>query len=219
MKFTEEQAVEALRAELTNKGRKTLAMSERTLAKQTEILVKKFANDEMGLPDFVSDVIEILNTMEGDIRKKNSDFVNKWKEEHPETEPPKNSEPQKQNENPEMKALMERIAALEKDKAESEKKASIAQKRKDLAVKLKEKGVSDSEWIDLQLSKVNFDRKFDMDAEAADYVKLYNKSQSTGGGAPAPFNPKGQPVNQGFLDSINKAKTLAKNERAVIETK
>ena len=51
MKFTKEQAVEALRAELTNKGRKTQHMSDRTLANLTEILVKKYANEYTGLPD------------------------------------------------------------------------------------------------------------------------------------------------------------------------
>ena len=88
MKFTKEQAVEALRAELTNKGRKTQHMFDRTLANLTEILVKKFANEDTGLPDFVTDMMEIFNEVEGDARKKNSDFA-KYKEAHPESEPPK----------------------------------------------------------------------------------------------------------------------------------
>ena len=74
MKFTKEQAVEALRAELTNKGRKTQHMFDRTLANLTEILVKKFANEDTGLPDFVTDMMEIFNEVEGDARKKDKEY-------------------------------------------------------------------------------------------------------------------------------------------------
>ncbi len=218
MKFTQNEAAKKIIGILT-RGGKDLQMSERSINENLDSLMKLLMNDETELDDFIGKVRPIFETMNNNAKKDISDFANKWKEEHPENEPPKDSELQKQSENPEMQALMERIAALEKDKAESEKKASIAQKRKDLAAKLKEKGVSDSEWIDLQLSKVNFDREFDMDAETADYVKLYNKSQSNGGGAPAPLYPTEQLANQVFLDSLNKAKALAKNERAVIETK
>lgn len=219
MKFTNEQAVEALRSELTNKGRKTLHMSERTLAKQTEILVKKLANDETGLPEFVADAIEILNEFEGDARKKNSDFA-KYKEAHPETNPQnQDPEPSKSTESPEMKALMERIAALEKDKAESEKKASIAQKRKDITAKLKEKGVKDDEWLNDFLSEVSITEDFDVDAKAESFVKLYNKSKASGGNSVPPASPTGGGNDSAIAQSIKAAAELAKKERAVIENK
>lgn len=211
MKFTNEQAVEALRAELTNKGRKTLAMSERTLAKQTEILVKKFADDETGLPEFVSDVIEILNTMEGNIRKTNSDFVNKWKEDHPESEPPQNTDDPAKTENPELQKLMERIAALEADKQASEKKASMTQRKKDLAAKFKEKGVKDSEWVEKLLSKVNLDREIEIDKEVDELLPLYNQSRASGGGAVPPVNPSGGSPD--IMESMKDVSELAKRQR------
>lgn len=219
MKFTNEQAVEALRAELTNKGRKTLHMSERTLARQAEILVKKLANDETGLPEFVADAIEILNEFEGDARKKNSDFA-KYKELHPESNinPPTDPEPPKPTESPEMKALMERIAALEKDKEESNLRASIAQKRKDLTAKLKEKGVKDDEWLNDLLSEVNITAETDIDAKVESYVKLYNKSKANGGNPVTPANPNGGGTDDAWLKSIDAAVELDKGERAIIET-
>lgn len=219
MKFTEEQAREALRAELTNKGRKSLAMSDRTLAKTTESLMKRLADEEMGLPDFVEIAVEILNPVNDNIRKDKSDFANKWKEEHPEPEPSTNTEPPKPTENPEIKALMERIAALETDKKESEKRASIAQKRKDLTAKLKAKGVKDEEWMNDFLSEVNVTEDFDVDAKVDTFVKLYNKSRSNGGGAPAPGNPDGGSAADAFKKSIEAAAQLAKKERVVIEQK
>lgn len=211
MKFTNEQAVEALRAELTNKGRKSLAMSERTLAKTTESLIKRLADEEMGLPDFVGIAVEILNPVNDNIRKDKSDFANKWKEEHPETNPPENPEPPKPTENPEIKALMERIAALEADKAESVKKASIAQKRKDITAKLKEKGVRDDKWVESYLNKVNLTAETDVDAEVEDTLALYNLNKANGGNSIPPANPNGG--NDNNQDSISDVSALAKQQR------
>lgn len=218
MKFTQTEAAKKISGILT-RGGKDLQMSERSINENLDSLMKLLVNDETELDDFIGKVRSIFETMNNNAKKDIADFANKWKEEHPEIpEPPKGNVPD-QKENPEMQKLMERIAALEKDKEESEKRASIAQKRNDLAAKLKDKGVKDSEWIDLQLSKVNFDRELDMDAEVADYVKLYNKSQSNGSGAEPPLNPTGESADKGFMQSIKAAANLAKSERAVIETK
>lgn len=220
MKFTNEQAVEALRAELTNKGRKTQHVFDRTITTLVETLTKnkRFVDDEMGLPDFVADAIEILNAYEGDARKKNSDFA-KYKETHPDTDPsnpPTDPEPPKPTESPEMKALMERIAALEKDKTESEKRASIAQKRKDLTDKLKEKGVKDDEWLNDFLSEVNITEDFDVDAKTESYVKLYNKSRANGGSSVPPANPNGGGGNTTSLDDVV---ALAKQRNEMLNLK
>lgn len=218
MKFTEEQAVEALRAELTNKGRKTLHMSERTLASLTEKLVKKLATEETGLPDFVTDAIEILDVTEGDARKKNSDFA-KYKESHPDTGPKtEDPEPPKPTENHEIQKLMERIAALEADKQASEKKASIAQKHSDIAAKLKEKGVKDEEWMNKLLSKVNLDRDLDIDAEVEDLLPLYNAAKANNGSPVPPANPQNPPVNQQYTTRIREAAEIAKQRRKFTES-
>lgn len=219
MKFTNEQAFESLKGELTNKGRKTLRMSERTLKALTDNLVSKLADEEMGLPDFVETAMDFLNPVNDNIGKDKSDFIKAWEKEHPSTDPIPEPTPQPPTEDPRLKEYEERIAALEKDKQESEKRASLAQKRSDLAAKLKGKGVNDDEWINSMLSKVNLDRDFDMDAETEDFVKLYNKSRASGGGAPAPGNPGGKSAQDAFKASIAAAASLAKRERTVIEPK
>lgn len=218
MKFTEEQAREALRAELTNKGRKTLHMSERTLAGLTEKLVKKLATEDTGLPDFVADVIEILDVAEGDARKKNSDFA-KYKEEHPENEPPK--EDPKSNEpkvTPEYEALKAEIEALKAANAQNEKNQKISAKKNDLITALNGKGVKDKEWLDTFLSEVSITEDMDVEAKAESYAKLYNKSKANIPPTPTPGNPTGGTDNP-FLQSIRDSAKLAKDERAIIETK
>lgn len=226
MKFTEEQAREALRAELTNKGRKTLHMSERTLASMTAILVKKLATEETGLPDFVTDAIEILNETEGDARKKNSDFA-KYKETHPDPDSPASHNggngdgdgDRKPAESPELKAALDRIAALEKANADAAKQVSLSQKRKDVEAKLKEKGVKDDEWLREFLSEVNITEDLDVDAKAESWLKLYNKSQANNGAPVPPGSPSGGGVNDRFKSSIAAAVELAKKQQGIIEQK
>lgn len=212
MKFTNEQAVEALRAELTNKGRKTQHVFDRTITSLVETLTKnkRFVDDEMGLPDFVAEAIEILNAYEGDARKKNSDFA-KYKELHPETnsEPPADPETPKPTESPELKAYEERIAALEKRLKDADTKSVLAQKRKDITAKLKEKGVKDDEWLNDLLSEVNITEDFDVDAKAESFVKLYNKSRANGGNSVPPANPNGgTPNNEVKLDDVSELAKL-----------
>ena len=221
MKFTKEDAFESLKRELTNNGRKTLRMSEKSLDKLTETLMGKFADDETGLPDFVTNVKDLLETFNSNIEKDRSDFIKQWKEEHPDTDPPKSTETPKneENENPEMKALLERIAALEKDKEENAKKANIAQKRKDVIAKLKEKGIKDDEWVNNFLSEVNITEDLDVDAKADSWLKLYNKSQASGGNPAVSGNPQGNGQNNPYADAIKAAGEIAKRERAVIEQK
>lgn len=215
MKFTEEQAVEALRAELTNKGRKTLHMSERTLARQTAILVKKLATEETGLPDFVTEAIEILNEYEGDARKKDSDFA-KYKEAHPESEPQKKDpETDQTSENPEIKVLMERIAALEADKKASDREASIAKRRKDIIDGLKAKGVKDTGWIEKILSKATLDREdFKAEDEIEDYLTIYNDHITNGGESIVPKKPNSPDGSKYTTDVFANLRNMVKQERS-----
>lgn len=220
MKFTNEQAVEALRAELTNKGRKTLHMSERTLASQTEILVRKLATDETGLPEFVTDAIEILNGFEGDARKKDSDFA-KYKEAHPETEPkPQDADTPKPTDDSKLKAYEERIAALEKRLKDADTKSVLDQKRTDLISKLKEKGVKDDEWIEDFISEVNITEDLDVDTKAEKWLKVYNKQRSKNGNSVPPVTPSGSGSDSKISEAIKAAADLVKRDKAqgVVQT-
>lgn len=217
MKFTEEQAVEALRAELTNKGRKTLHMSERTLASMTAVLVKSLATEETGLPDFVTAAAEILNVAEGDARKKNSDFA-KYKEAHPDTDPaPADPKPQPNDPpkvDPVVAALQAEVEALKQKNAEAEKLSKLSAKKNDLAAALSSKGVKDKEWLDTFLSEVNITEDMDVDAKAESYAKLYNKSKANVPPAPTPGNPNlGNPTD--VPDVIKQAREIAKHNREI----
>lgn len=217
MKFTKEDAFESLKRELTNNGRKTLRMSERSLNGISEILISKLANDETGLPDFVADVKEILEICNGNVGKDVSDHVKKLDAEYSQKSESQTEE--KATENPEMKALLERIAALEADKEASAKKASIEQKRKDFVAKLKEKGVKDEEWINDFLTEVNIDESFDVDAKAETWLTRYNKYKASGGNPAVSGNPSGAATASEYEKSIKAASEMAKRERAVIEQK
>lgn len=207
MKFTEEQAREALRAELTNKGRKSLAMSEKTLVKQTEILINKLANDEMGLPDFVEVALEILNVTNDNIRKDKSDFVKQWRDEHPEKTPAPEPNQEPKTNNPELDALKAEIEALKATNAENEKKSKLSAKKSDLISALNSKGIKDKEWIDSFLSEVNITEDLDVDAKADIYAKIYNKTQANVSPTITPKNPSG--VQDDNLAALKEASRLA----------
>lgn len=213
MKFTEEQAREALRAELTNKGRKSLAMSERTLAKMTESLCKRLADEEMGLPDFVEIAVEILSPVNDNIRKDKSDFANKWKEEHPSTETPTETKPAEAPKgNPELEALKAEIEALKAKNAENERQSKLSAKKSELVAALGTKGIKDKEWIDSFLSEVNITEDMDVESKAENYAKFYNKSQANVPPTPTPFSPTGG-GNGDIPESVKAAKELAKKNR------
>lgn len=180
MKFTKEQAFEILRSNLTNGGKKTLRMSEKSINAQLDTLIPLVANDEMELNDFIEKVKPTFATMNSNAEKDNSDFIKQWKEQHPEQNPdPKNPEPPKPTpENPEIKAMMDRIEALEKENGENKLKAEVAEKRTELVAKMKEKGITDTEWIDSFLGEVTIDKDIDVDAKAESFLKIYNKSKS-----------------------------------------
>lgn len=220
MKFTKEQAFESLKRELTNNGKKTLRMSLKSLDKLTDTLISKFADDEIGLPEFCTEALTVLNVVNDNVGKDRSDFIKEWEKNHEDGEPnPNNPNPeQKPNDNPDIAALKAEIEELKKANAESAKKATIAQRRKDMVAKLKEKGVKDDKWIDKLLSKVNLDRDFEVDAEVDDLLPLYNAAKANGGNSVPPGNPSGS-ANSSALNSIKAAAELAKKERAIIENK
>lgn len=208
MKFTTEQAVEALRAELTNKGRKTQHMFDRTLTSLTEKLSQKLANDETGLPDFVAEMIEILNIVEGDARKKNSDFA-KYKELHPENpEPPEPSNNDSNKTTPEYEALKAEIEALKAINEQNEKNQKLSAKKNDLLAALANKGIKDENWISTFLSEVNITEDMDVEVKADAYAKLYNKSKANVPPTPTPGNPNTPPADE--FASLREASEMAK---------
>ena len=93
MKFTKEQAFEILRSNLTNGGKKTLRMSEKSINAQLDTLIPLVANDDMELNDFIEKVKTTFATMNSNAEKDNSDFIKQWKEQHPDPNPNQSQEP------------------------------------------------------------------------------------------------------------------------------
>ena len=75
MKFTKEQFSEALKAGITNNGKKNLAMSERSFNGKVERIYKRLekasGNDELELDDAVADYLEDFQEDDNNIRNDN----------------------------------------------------------------------------------------------------------------------------------------------------
>lgn len=200
MKFTKEKAVEEITAKITDKD-KDLDLA-RTVNECVENALKMVGdNEEMELNDFVSFVQPFVATAAG-LAHKNAATATKTLQEKiaelekkdpaktdPKQEPKKESEP-----NSEMKALLDRIEALEKDKAANEKATKIADKRKAIASKLKELGIADEKWVNSMLNEVSITEETDIEQKSKDYLAIYNSSHDSASvtpktpGAPAKDN-------------------------------
>ena len=204
MKFTKEQAFEILRSNLTNGGKKTLRMSEKSINAQLDTLIPLVANDEMELNDFIEKVKPTFSIFISNAEKDNSDFIKQWKEQHPDPNPNQNQEPPKQTpEIPEIKAMMDRIAALEKENNENKLKSEVAEKRSKLVAKMKEKGITDTEWIDSFLGEVTIDKDIDVEAKAESFLKIYNKTKAIVDPSQTPHTPQTPPADQNPLKAAS----------------
>lgn len=181
MKFTKEEAFESLKGILTNNGKKTLRMSEKSINRQLESLMPLIANEEMELKDFVDKVKDTFSVMNSNAEKDNSDFVKQWEKDHPQVNP----EPQKPNEPKEddaMAKMLKRLEELESREAARDKEAKISQKKKDLLKAMKEKGIKDEQWSKDLVAEISLTEDFDVESKADSYLKLYNKSQAASAG-------------------------------------
>lgn len=181
MKFTKEEAFESLKGILTNNGKKTLRMSEKSINRQLESLMPLIANEEMELKDFVDKVKDTFSVMNSNAEKDNSDFVKQWEKDHPQVnpEPPKPSEPQPDDA---MAKMLKRLEELENREAERDKEAKMSQKKKDLLKAMKDKGIKDEQWSKDLVAEISLTEDFDVEAKADSYLKLYNKSQAASAG-------------------------------------
>lgn len=215
MKFTQTDAAKKISGILT-RGGKDQQLSDRTIAENIDSLMKALVNDDTELDDFIKIVEPMFKTWQNNAKKDTSDFIDKWKEEHPDTpkNEPKQDEPKT---TPEYEALKAEIEALKAANALNEKNQKLSAKKTDLINALGNKGIKDKEWLDTFLSEVNITEDMDVEAKAESYAKLYNKSKANVPPTPTPGNPTGGADNP-FLQSIRESAKLAKDERAIIET-
>lgn len=174
MKFTQEELLETLRAKLTKKVEK-LSISERTLQSQAETLFA-FASEDDELEAFSDKVLPSLVSLDGNYRKDNKDFTTQWEASH-KAQPT----PQTGRDEPRDSRLDELEKTLNELRAEreAEKRARrLAETRKTLSERFREKGISDSEWVSSYISKLALGDETDVEKETDDALRLFNKSNS-----------------------------------------
>lgn len=183
MKFTKEEALEQLKAELT-KGGKTLHLSDRTINENVDDLLPLLANDETELSDFTSTVLPFIRHTNANFEKEKADFIKTYKpvEKDKPVEQP-NTPPVGDDTISELKAKLEKLESM----YETEKRnRTIGALKRSLKSKLKEKGISDEEWLDTFIPELNITEQFDVDSKIDSYVKIFNKSKAN---TPADVTP------------------------------
>lgn len=218
MKFTKEEAFEKLKGYLTNSGRKSLRMSERSLDGQIETLMPIIANDEMELDDFFEKVKGSFEIMNSNVEKDRADFVKEWKKANQPTNA--NANAGQDNNDPSAddvnQKLLERIAALESKMQEEEKNKSINKKRSDLQAKMKEKGIDDAEWSNMVLAEIAIAEDLDIESKADSLLKLYNKQKANTSQGWTPQPPSGGDKDKDPFASVKALKKQRDNARKEI---
>lgn len=214
MKFTKEEAVEKLKLLLTNNGKKTLRMSTRTLEGHTESLMALVADDETELDDFVEKVKGNLEAVNSNMEHDYSDFVKNYKP-TPKQEPPKKDDDDDKGNDPN-KALLDRIAALEKMNADREAETKRKEKRSQIRKYLSDNNVDNNDWVDRMLKVTSIADEDDVEEKGKELLDIYNASLAGAGGSDfTPRNPKpGDNDQTGQYDDV---KAIIKRRNGVTE--
>lgn len=188
MRFTKEQAIKALEAKVPAKD-KELDLG-RTISEAVDNSLELIGEDsEMELEDFVAKVFKQVKTSIGLTHSENSKVAQKMQSQLDELQKKIDGKSgQKkddedgggENENKEIKAMMEKIAKMEEKLAAKETADTVAEKRKQLIAKMSE-DIKDNEWIEDYLAEINVTADTDVEAKAKDYVAFYNKTHTKGG--------------------------------------
>lgn len=179
MKFTKEEASEKLRGILTNNGRKTLRMSERSFGKQLDDLLPLIANDEMDLDTFVDKVKGLFETMNSNAEYDKSNSIKEYLKEQEEKKKKEEEEAERKRKEEEDKGnppseLEKRLAELERQLAEEKKTKGIAAKRSELIANMKSKGI-DEDWAKDFVGEIDITEDLDINAKTESVLKMYNK--------------------------------------------
>lgn len=211
MKFTKEQAVESITAKFTDKakGIDLVRTIDEAVSNGMEMVGE---NSEMELNAFVGIVEKNVSSALGLARHLKNTETQSLQERIAELEKkvPKPAEPKQDPKtepepNSEIKALLDRIEALEKDKADNAKATKIAEKRNAIAAKIKELGVSDEKWVNTMLDEVSITEDTDVEKKSKDYVALYNSSHPSTSITPkVPGVPSADKIDLSGLDDALK---------------
>lgn len=215
MKFTKEEAFEKLKGILTNNGKKALRMSERSINKQLESLTPLIANEDMELDDFIDKVKDTFSVINSNVEKDNSDFVKQWEKDHPSPQPPTPAS-DKPGADDKTAEMLKRLEELEKKEAERAKETALSQKRKDLLKAMKDKGIKDEQWARSVIAKFPVTEDTDVESEADDFLKIYNKGLSDQPRSITPFG--GSPRGDRNEDPLSDVRKMIENEAKELES-
>lgn len=205
MKFTKEQFSEALKAKLTNNGKKNLAMSERSFNEEVEDIYADLEesgnNEELELADAVGKKIKRLERIDNNVRNDNSKFVKEWEKNHPQkNDGDGNGDGNGDGGNKsELQKMQEQINSLLKREEENNKAKAVSEKRSQLKSALKGKDVKNEGWINDQLELIHIDSETDVDALTERLVKSYNKFNAN---TPPDITPGGTGGGKGKTDDF-----------------
>lgn len=205
MKFTKEQFSEALKAKLTNNGKKNLAMSERSFNEEVEDIYADLEesgnNEELELADAVGKKIKRLERIDNNVRNDNSKFVKEWEKNHPQkNDGDGNGDGNGDGGNKsELQKMQEQINSLLKREEENNKAKAVSEKRSQLKSALKGKDVKNEDWINDQLELIHIDSETDVDALTERLVKSYNKFNAN---TPPDITPGGTGGGRGKTDDF-----------------
>ena len=210
MKFTKEQAIEALKAKVPAKD-KELDL-ERTISEAVDNCLAFVGEEsEMELNDFVEKAWKSVKSSIGLAHNENSKVAQKLKDQIAELqrkidgkEPPKTDDNDKtiKTDDPALKAMQDEIAEMKRKLAAKDAEATIAEKRQQLIAKMGE-SIKDKDWIEAYLSEISITADTDVEAKAKDYVAFYNKTHTKGG----KITPK--PAGDDDDDNSNVKSTVA----------
>lgn len=181
MNFTKEQFSEALKAKITNNGKKNLAMSERSFNGKVGRIYKRLEKasdkDELELDDVVADYLEDFQEDDNNIRNDNSKFVKDWEKNHPAKDDKDKKDDGKDDKEDESKIdkLLKELQDMKAEREQEKKEKAISDKRNQLKSALKGKDVKNEDWINDQLELIHIDSETDVDALTERLVKSYNK--------------------------------------------
>lgn len=194
MKFTKEQLSEALKAKLTNNGKKNLAMSERSFNEEVEDIYTDLEgsdnNEELELTDVVEKKIKRLERIDNNVRNDNSKFVKEWEKNHPAKDDKDKKDDDKGGNGNDSKLdkLLKELQDLKAEREEEKKAKTILDKRNQLKSALKGKEVKNEDWINDQLELIHIDSETDVDALTERLVKSYNRFNAN---TPPDITPRG----------------------------
>lgn len=185
MKFTKKEAFESLKSELT-KGGKSPRLSDRSINDYVDNLLEIEAeNEDLELDAFVEKYKKTLISMNGnvehDVSSSVTDFKAEWEKTHPTQKKGEDSiqdpDPDSKT-SPEMKAVLDRLKALEDENSSMKEKNAVSQKKADLLSKMKEKGIDNDDWSAGMVAQITITPDMDVDAKAGELLDFYNKTSA-----------------------------------------